>query len=64
MENMMEKEHVKGAFEKVKGSMADAAGKATGDHKLQAEGKIDKAKGSVHTSLGDAKDAVKKHADD
>jgi uncharacterized protein YjbJ (UPF0337 family) len=59
MEIKMDKEHLKGAADKVKGAVEDAAGKATGDKKLQAEGKFDKAKGSVHTALGNAKDAVK-----
>ena len=55
----MDKEHVKGAADKAKGAIKDAAGKLTGDKELQAEGKMDKAKGAV----GDAKDAVKRAAD-
>jgi len=31
----------------------------TGDARLQAEGKMDKAKGDAHSAMGDAKDAVK-----
>jgi len=58
----MDKEHVKGAADKAKGAIKDAAGKMTGDKDLQAEGKMDKAKGAVHTAVGDAKDAVKKAA--
>jgi uncharacterized protein YjbJ (UPF0337 family) len=60
----MNKDHVKGAAEKVKGAVKDAAGGLTGDSKLQAEGKLDKAKGAVHTAVGDVKDAVKKAVDD
>ena len=56
----MDREHVKGAADKAKGSIKDAAGKVTGDKKLQTEGKLDKAKGSVRTAAGDAKDAVSK----
>jgi uncharacterized protein YjbJ (UPF0337 family) len=37
----------------------DAAGKMMDDKTLQAEGKMDKAKGSAREALGDAKDAVK-----
>ena len=59
----MEKEHVKGAADKAKGAIKDAAGKMTGDKELQAEGKIDKAKGAAHSAVGDAKDAAKKPAD-
>ena len=55
----MDKEHVKGAIDKVKGSIKDAVGGLTGDAKLQAEGKMDKAKGAVRTAVADAKDAVK-----
>jgi uncharacterized protein YjbJ (UPF0337 family) len=58
----MDKEHIKGAADKAKGAMKDAAGKVTGDKELQAEGKIDKAKGAAHSAVGDAKDAVKRAA--
>jgi len=58
----MDKEHVKGAADKVKGAVKDAAGKMTGDKHLQAEGKMDKAKGEAHKTAGDIKDAVKKAA--
>jgi uncharacterized protein YjbJ (UPF0337 family) len=57
---MMDREHVKGAADKVKGVIKDAAGKITGDKELQTEGKIDKAKGTAHNVAGDVKDAVRK----
>jgi uncharacterized protein YjbJ (UPF0337 family) len=56
---MMDREHVKGAADKVKGAIKDAAGKIVGDKKLQSEGKFDKAKGSMHDAAGDIKDAFK-----
>ena len=56
----MDREHVKGAADKAKGAMKDAAGKLTGDTKLQSEGKIDKAKGAAHDAAGDVKDAARK----
>ena len=59
----MDREHVKGAADKAKGAIKDAAGKITGDTKLEAEGKIDKAKGSAHNVAGDVKDAVRKATD-
>jgi uncharacterized protein YjbJ (UPF0337 family) len=59
----MDREHVKGAADKVKGSIKDTAGKLTGDKKLQTEGKIDKAKGSAHNVAGDVKDAVRDATD-
>jgi uncharacterized protein YjbJ (UPF0337 family) len=55
----MDKDRIKGAAEKTKGSVKEAAGKLTGDSKLQAEGKMDKAKGSVRNAAGGAKDAVR-----
>ena len=60
----MNKDHLKGAVEKAKGAVKDAAGGLIGDSKLQAEGKLDKAKGAVHKAVGDAKNAVKKVVDD
>jgi uncharacterized protein YjbJ (UPF0337 family) len=59
----VDREHVKGAADKVKGAIKDTAGKVTGDKKLQTEGKIDKAKGAAHNVAGDVKDAVR-HAND
>jgi len=56
----MDKEHIKGAADKAKGAIKDAAGRVMGDTKLQAEGKFDKAKGAAHEALGDVKDAVKR----
>jgi uncharacterized protein YjbJ (UPF0337 family) len=60
----MDREHVKGAADKVKGAIKDTAGKITGDKKLQAEGKLDKAKGAAHDVAGDVKDAVRNATDD
>src|ERR1019366_4937843 len=59
----MDKEHIKGAADKVKGAVKDAAGALTGNEKLQAEGKIDKAAGAAHKGAGDVKDAARKAAD-
>jgi len=56
----MDREHVKGAADKAKGAIKDAAGKVTGDKELQTEGKIDKAKGEMHKVAGDVKDAFRK----
>ena len=59
----MNKEHVKGAADKAKGAIKDAAGKMTGDKQMQAEGKVDKAKGAAREAMGDAKDAVRRAQD-
>jgi uncharacterized protein YjbJ (UPF0337 family) len=59
MEFQMDKEHVKGTADKVKGAIKDTAGKVSGDKELQSEGKMDKAKGDLHNTAGDVKDAIK-----
>lgn len=56
----MDKEHIKGAARKAEGQIKEAAGKLTGDRKLEAEGKLKKAEGDVRKVVGDAKDALKK----
>jgi uncharacterized protein YjbJ (UPF0337 family) len=56
----MDREHLKGAADKAKGTIKDAAGKVAGDKKLQTEGKLDKAKGAAHNAAGDVKDAIRK----
>ncbi len=56
----MDKEHVKGAMDKASGAAKEAAGKLTGNKKLEAEGKIDKAKGEARDVIGDVKDAARK----
>lgn len=55
----MDKNRVEGAADKAKGSVKEAAGKVTGDSKLQAEGKADKAGGAVKNAVGGAADALK-----
>ena len=55
----MDREHIKGAAEKTKGAIKDIGGKLMGDKELQAEGKMDKAKGDLHNVAGDVKDAVR-----
>ena len=54
----MDREHVKGAADKEKGSIKETAGKLTDDKELQSEGKLDKAKGDIHNAVGNVKDAA------
>ena len=56
----MDKDRINGAANQAKGSIKEAAGKVTGDTKLQAEGKLDKAKGQVENAIGSVKDAIRK----
>jgi uncharacterized protein YjbJ (UPF0337 family) len=56
----MDKDRVEGIAKQMKGSVKEAAGKVTGDAKLQAKGKADKVAGKVQNAVGGAKDAVRK----
>jgi uncharacterized protein YjbJ (UPF0337 family) len=56
----MSKEGMEGATQKGVGAVKEAAGKAVGNEKLQAEGVADKVVGSGKEAVGKAKDAVHK----
>ncbi len=55
----MDKDRIIGAAKQAKGSVKQAIGAATGDAKLQADGKADKAEGAVQNAIGGVKDAVR-----
>ena len=55
----MDKDRIDGAAKQAKGAIKDVAGKVTGDGKMQAEGKADKAAGKVQNAVGGAKDAAR-----
>lgn len=59
----MDNDRVEGLGQQAKGALKDAAGKLTGDAKLQAEGKADKAAGKVQNAVGGAKDSIREGAD-
>jgi uncharacterized protein YjbJ (UPF0337 family) len=59
----MDKEHVKGAADKVVGKTKEVAGHAVGSKKLEAEGKADQVKGAARRAAGDAKGAGKEAID-
>jgi uncharacterized protein YjbJ (UPF0337 family) len=59
----MDKDRIAGAAKEIKGGVKDAAGKLTGDDKLQAEGKAEKAAGKAQNAFGKAKDAAREAAD-
>jgi uncharacterized protein YjbJ (UPF0337 family) len=48
-----------GTTDKVKGSVKEAAGKATGDRRTEAEGKTDRAKGEAKDAARDVKETAK-----
>ena len=55
----MDKDRIEGSAKQMKGAVKDAAGKLTGDAKLQAEGKADKMAGKVQNIAGSMKDAAR-----
>jgi len=50
---------VEGAGQKMAGKIKEAAGKATGDSKLKADGKADQVVGGVKNAVGGAADSVR-----
>jgi len=53
-----EDDRAQGTWDKAKGSVKEAAGKATDNEDLEAEGKLDKAKGGAEKAVGKVKDAA------
>lgn len=56
---MADNDRIEGAAKNIGGKVKEAAGKVTGDHKLQAEGKADQVEGKVQNAVGGAKDALR-----
>jgi uncharacterized protein YjbJ (UPF0337 family) len=59
----MNKERIEGSIDQAKGKAKEAIGKATGNAKLQGEGKADQLAGKAKSAVGAAKDGVKNAAD-
>jgi uncharacterized protein YjbJ (UPF0337 family) len=59
----MDKDRIQGAATQAKGAIKDAAGKVTGDQKLQAEGKADKVAGKAQSAVGGVKDSAREALD-
>ncbi|TPI18032.1 MULTISPECIES: CsbD family protein [unclassified Mesorhizobium] len=57
---MVNRDQVAGLAKQMKGSVKQAAGKATGNRRTQVEGAADKLAGKVQKAYGDVKDKVKK----
>ena len=56
----MDKDRIAGAAKEIGGSIKEGRGKATGDAKLEADGKADKIAGKLQNAVGGLKDALKK----
>lgn len=55
----MHKDTAKGALKDAKGNLKEAAGRATGDERLESEGVADQAAGKVQKGVGNLKDAAR-----
>jgi uncharacterized protein YjbJ (UPF0337 family) len=55
----MDKDRIKGSAQQAKGKIKEVAGKATGDKKLESEGKADKVGGKIRNAVGGMKDALR-----
>jgi uncharacterized protein YjbJ (UPF0337 family) len=54
-----DRDRIKGSAHEAKGAVKEAAGKLTGDTKLNAEGNIGKNAGKVEGAVGKAKDTAR-----
>ena len=52
----MNKNQDEGLGKQIKGTAKDIAGKVTGDHTLQGEGKIERTVGKVQKKVGDVQE--------
>ncbi|HYZ31157.1 MAG TPA: CsbD family protein [Crenalkalicoccus sp.] len=55
----MDKDRVEGAGKQVKGTVKEGVGSVTGDEKMKAEGKADKAAGKIQNTVGGVKDSAR-----
>ena len=55
----MDKDRLKGAAQKIKGSIEKTVGRLIGNKRLETEGNIDEATGKVRVAVGEAKDIVR-----
>ncbi|CAM4219205.1 MAG: CsbD family protein [Comamonas sp.] len=56
----MKKEQITGRVDQAKGAIKEAAGKLTGNTKLEVEGKLEKATGKAEAKVADLANAAEK----
>jgi uncharacterized protein YjbJ (UPF0337 family) len=56
----MNKNQIKGETKKAKGKVKEVTGRVLGNARMEREGKLDHAKGSVQKAYGDLKSDLKK----
>jgi uncharacterized protein YjbJ (UPF0337 family) len=59
----MDTDRIEGVAHQAKGAIKEAAGKVTGDAKIEAEGKAEKAAGKVQNAVGGMKDTAREALD-
>jgi len=57
----MDKDRTEGSMKTMKGRVKEGLGKALGDSKMEAEGKMDKAEGKIQNTVGGIKDSLRKN---
>lgn len=55
----MEKEHVTGKVDELKGKGKQTVGRATNDPGMEGEGLVDEAKGKIKQTFGDVKESIR-----
>jgi len=60
----MNKDELKGKAENLKGRVKDALGSLTGDKGKQAEGGVDRARGTIREKFGKAKEETEESVDE
>jgi uncharacterized protein YjbJ (UPF0337 family) len=61
---MVDSDRIKGSAKQAGGAIKEAAGKATGDKKMEAEGHAKKTEGKVQNAVGGMKDKIRELADE
>ena len=56
---MVDKDRIRGSAAQAKGKVKEVVGKATGDRKLESEGKAGQLKGKVQNAVGGLKDMLR-----
>lgn len=56
----MDRDRSEGSAKTIKGRVKEGLGKALGDSKMEAEGKMDKTEGRIQNAIGGIKDSVRK----
>ena len=56
----MDRDRSEGSVKNIKGRIKEGVGKALGDSKLEAEGKMDKTEGKIQNTVGGMKDSLRK----